>query len=167
MKTNANIRKSKKWAILFFVLVVVSAQSFAQPGASKSGNDDLTSVIRLEQLMQNTELTIRFTAPAVNDLIPDGTIEKTEDKVDQYLAVDDNTDVPVILVGNSQQRSAELNSNFRSNPDVIQVGYFQKCRTSVWYKLRKAITTRPVQDCNVCARFISTSYTMNFKPIVK
>jgi hypothetical protein len=163
MKTQTDIGKSKKWAILFIVLVALSVSTYAQP-AGKGGYDkEVVSMVEqawndLDLLALNTENHIRYTAPsAVND--PD------EAKADES-SVNTNS-APVLLVENSQQRKDELKSNHRFRNDEIQVGYFQKSKNTGWYKMRSIVTRKPAVNCHVCTRVVSTPYVVYLKPAVK
>lgn len=140
MKTQIDIRKSKKWAILFIVLMALSASIYAQP-----------AVNNLDQLATDTESLIRYQTPSVMDDNPEGAL----------------TTVPVLLVESTQERKDELKSNPRSGRDVIQVGYFQKSKNTAWYKLRNIVTKKPAVNCNVCTRVVYTPYVVYMKPRVK
>jgi hypothetical protein len=165
MKTHIDIRKSKKWAILFIVLMALSASMFAQ-SAEKNGYDkEVVSMVEqawnhLDQLALNTESYISYQAPIVLDDNPkDAITEESEDNI--------NSTVPVLLIENSQERKDELKSNPRSGKDVIQVGYYQKSKTTAWYKLRSIVTKKPAVNCNVCTRVVSTPYVVYMKPRIK
>jgi hypothetical protein len=165
MKTQIDIRKTKKWAILFMVLMALLVSTYAQP-AVKSGYDkEVVSMVEqawnnLDQLALNTENHIRYQAPSIVDDNPEGALaEESAEKI--------NSNVPVLLVENSQERKDELKSNPRSRNDVIQVGYFQKSKNTAWYKLRSIVTRKPVVNCNVCTRVVSTPYVVYLKPNVK
>lgn len=164
MKTNTNIRKSKKWAILFIVLVALSGSIYAQP-AVKSGYDkEIVSVVEqawknLDRFAASTENMIRYEAPSVNDN-PEGAVAEES-------AANTNSTVSVLLVESTRERKDELKSNPRSGADVIQVGYYQKSRNTAWYKIRNIVTKKPAVNCNVCTRVVSTPYVMYMKPHVK
>jgi hypothetical protein len=165
MKTQIDIRKTKKWAILFIVLVASFVSAYAQP-AVKSGYDkEVVSMVEeawnnLDQLALNTENHIRYHAPSMVDDNPIGAIAEESAK-------SINPTVPVLLVENSQERKDELRSNPRSRSDVIQVGYFQKSKNTTWYKLRSIVTRKPAVNCNVCTKVVSTPYVVYMKPNVK
>lgn len=149
MKTQIDIRKSKKWAILFIILMALSASIYAQP-----------AVNNLDQLATDTESLIRYQTPSVMDDNPEGAL--TEE-----FAESKNSTVPVLLVESTQERKDELKSNPRSGRDVIQVGYFQKSKNTAWYKLRNIVTKKPAVNCNVCTRVVYTPYVVYLKPRVK
>jgi hypothetical protein len=165
MKTQTDIRKSKKWAILFIVLMALSVSMVAQP-AVKSGYDkEVVSMVEqawnnLDQFAVNTESHIRYQAPSVLDDNPDEAISGES-------AINKNSTLPVLLVESSQDRKDELKSNPRSGKDVIQVGYFQRSQNTAWYKLRNIVTKKPAVNCNVCTRVVSTPYVVYMKPRVK
>jgi hypothetical protein len=163
MKTQIDIRKSKKWAILFIVLMALSASVFAQP-AIKSGYDKkVVSMVEeawnnLDQLAVNMESHIRYQAPSVTDYNPELAEESSNNM---------NSTETVLLVENSQERKDELKSNPRYSKDVMQVGYYQKSKTTAWYKIRHIVTKKPAVNCNVCTRVVSTPYVVYMKPRVK
>jgi hypothetical protein len=165
MKTQSDIRKTKKWAILFIVLMALSVSMYAQP-AVKSGYDrEVISMVEqawnsLDRLAVNTENHIRYQAPAVLDDNPEAAI--AEESLNNA-----NSTVPVLLVESAQERKDELKSNPRSANDVVQVGYFQKSKNTGWYKLRNIVTKKPAVNCNVCTRVVSTPYVVYLKPRVK
>jgi hypothetical protein len=167
MKTQINIRKSKKWAILFMVLMALSASMYAQPAAKSGYDKEVVSMVEqawnnLDRLALNTESHIRYQAPSETDDNPVKAI------VDES-ANNTNSTEPVLLVESAQDRKDELKSNPRSGKDVIQVGYFQKSQNTAWYKLRKIVTKKPAVNCNVCTRVVSTPYVyvVDLKPRVK
>jgi hypothetical protein len=131
MKTQIDIRKSKKWAILFIVLMALSASMNAQPEV-KSGDGDNSDQAIAEESSNNKDST-----------------------------------GPVLLVESSQDRKDELKSNSRHSKDVMQVGYYQKSKTTAWYKIRQIVTKKPALNCNVCTRVVSTPYVVYMKPRVK
>jgi hypothetical protein len=165
MKTQIDIRKTKKWAILFIVLMALSVSTYAQP-AVKSGYDkEVVSMVEqawnnLDQLALNTENHIRYQAPSTIDDNPVEAI--AEEPAENF-----NSTVPVLLVENSQERKDELKSNSRSHSDIVQVGYFQKSKNTAWFKLRSIVTKKPAVNCNVCTRVVSTPYVVYLKPNVK
>jgi hypothetical protein len=165
MKTQIDIRKSKKWAILFTVLMALSASMYAQP-AVKSGYDkEVVSMVEqawnnLDQLAVNTESQISYQAPSeIDDTAGKAIVDESANST--------NSTETVLLVENSQERKDELKSNPRSGKDVIQVGYFQKSQNTAWYKLRNIVTKKPAVNCNVCTRVVSTPYVVYMKPRVK
>jgi len=149
MKTQIDNRKSKKWAILFIVLMALSASIYAQPAV----ND-------LDQLAADTESLIRYQTPSVM-------VDNPEGALTEEFAESTNSKVPVLLVESIQERKDELKSNPRSGNDVIQVGYFQKSKNTAWYKLRNIVTKKPAVNCSVCTRVVSTPYVVYMKPRVK
>jgi hypothetical protein len=149
MKTQIDIRKSKKWAILFIVLMALSASIYAQPALNN-----------LDQLAVDTESHIRYQAPSLND-------DNPEKAVTEVSAYNTNSTEPVLLVESSQERKDELKSNPRSGRDVIQVGYFQKSKNTAWYKIRNIVTKKPAVNCYVCTRVVSTPYVVYMKPRIK
>jgi hypothetical protein len=165
MKTQIDIRKSKKWAILFIVLMALSVSMYAQP-ALKSGYDKkVVSMVEqawnsLDQLAVNTENHIRYQAPSVFDDNPEAAIAEVSKNNTQ-------STVPVLLVESSQERKYEMKSNGRYGSDVVQVGYYQKSNNTAWYKLRNIITKKPAVNCNICTRVVSTPYVVYLKPRVK
>ena len=165
MKTQIDIRKSKKWAILFIVLMALSASIYAQP-AIKSGYDkELVSMvedawINLDQLAVNVENHIRYKAPSVIDY-------NAEQAMAEESLTNKNSTGPVLLVESSQERKDELKSNPRYGNDVMQVGYYQKSKNTAWYKIRNIVTKKPAVNCNVCTRVVSTPYVVYMKPRVK
>jgi hypothetical protein len=164
MKTQTNIGKSKKWAILFVVLMAVSAMISAQPAEKGRYDKELVSMVELawndlDQLAVTTENNIRYEAPAVPDEPNDGQAVKSE--------AGKNSSVPVWLVESSRERKDELNSNPRSGNDLIQVAYYQDSRHTMWYKIRNIVTNKPAVKCNVCTRVVSTPYVVYMKPGAK
>ena len=149
MKTQIDIRKSKKWAILIIALMALSVSIYAQP-----------AVNNLDQLAADTESQIRYQTPSVMDANP-------EEALTEESAESTNSNVPILLVESSQERKDELKLNPRSGRDVIQVGYFQKSNNTTWYKIRNIITKKPAVNCNICTRVISTPYVVYLKPRVK
>jgi hypothetical protein len=149
MKTQIDIRKSKKWAVLFIALMALSASIYAQP-----------AVNNLDKLAADTESHIRYQTPSVIDDNPEAAITEESAEIT-------NSTVPVLLVESSQERKDELQLNPRSGRDVIQVGYFQKSKNTAWYKLRNIVTKKPAVNCNVCTRVVSTPYVVYMKPRVK
>jgi hypothetical protein len=165
MKTQFNIRKSKKWAILFIVLMALSASMYAQP-AVKSGYDkEVVSMVEeawnnLDQLAVNVESHIRYQAPSVTD-------DKPEQILDEESSFTRDSNGPVFLVESAQERKDELKSNPRYGNDVMQVGYYQKSKNTAWYKIRNIVTKKPAVNCNVCTRVVSTPYVVYMKPRMK
>jgi len=165
MKTQINIRKSKKWAILFIVLMALSAANYAQPAVRGGYDKEIVSMVEqawnnLDQLAINTESLIRYKAPSVNE-------DNPEDAIVEETANNMNKTVPVLLVENSQDRKDELKTNARSRNDMIQVGYYQKSRNTAWYKIRNIVTNKPAVNCQACTRVVSTPYVVYMKPRVK
>jgi hypothetical protein len=165
MKTQIDIRKTKKWAILFMVLMALSVSMVAQPAIKSGYNKEVVSMVEqawnhLDKLAVSTESHIRYQAPAEFDDNPEEVIAK--ESLDNT-----NSAVPVLLVESAQERKNELKSNRRSGSDVIQVGYFQKSNNTGWYKLRSIFTKKPAVNCNVCTRVVSTPYVVYLKPRVK
>ncbi len=164
MKTQTNLRKSKKWAILFIVLMALSASVSAQPLEKSRYDKEVVSMVEeawsnLDQIALNTENYIRYQAPTVSDDPDDGLSEKS--------AVSKNASVPVLLVESSRERKDELISNPRYGNDVVQVGYYQGLRHTAWYKIRDIFTNKPALKCNVCTRVVSTPYVVYLKPMAK
>ena len=165
MKTQIDIRKSKKWAILFIVLMALSASMYAQP-ALKSGYDKEVVLMveqawnNLDRFAANTESHIRYQAPSVVDNYPEEA--KGEESSNNTISTE-----PVLLVESSQERKEELKSNPWSGKDVMQVGYYQKSKNTAWYKIRSIVTKKPAVNCNVCTRVVSTPYVVYMKPRVK
>jgi hypothetical protein len=165
MKTQIDIRKTKKWAILFIVLMALSVSMIAQPAVKSGYTKEVVSVVEqtwnnLDQLAVSTENHIRYQAPDVYENTPEAAIAEES-------PVNSNSTVPVLLVESSQERKDELKSNPRSVSDVIQVGYYQKSKNTGWYKLRSIVTKKPAVNCNVCTRVVSTPYVVYLKPRVK
>jgi hypothetical protein len=165
MKTQTNIGKTKKWAILFIVLMAVSASMYAQPSEKSGYNKELVSMVEqawknLDQLAVNTEDHIRYEAPQVNEDNPeDGLTDKSSNS--------EISSKPVLLVESTQERKDELTSNPRSGKDLVQVGYYQNSRHTAWYKIRNIVTKKPAVNCNVCTKVVSTPYVVYLKPRVK
>jgi hypothetical protein len=65
MKTKMNISNLKKVAITACVALVMTTGSFTQLRAECYENEKVTSLVRLESFMNNTEQSIRYTAPDV------------------------------------------------------------------------------------------------------
>ncbi len=53
MKTQIDIRKSKKWAILFIVLMALSASMYAQPAVKSGYDQEVVSMV--EQAWNNLD----------------------------------------------------------------------------------------------------------------
>jgi len=64
MKTNINISNLKKMVVTFAATMVLTAGTFANPANSK---EETIYVNRLEALMNETEQSVRFIAPAVEE----------------------------------------------------------------------------------------------------
>ncbi len=165
MKTQIDIRKSKKWAILFIVLMALSVSIYAQPAVKGGYDKEVVSMVEqawknLDQLAADTESHIRYQAPSVTDDNPEKNMaEKSENNT--------NSAEPVLLVESSQERKDELKSNPWSDRDVIQVRYFQKTKNTAWYKIRNIVTKKPAMNCNICTRVVSTPYVVYMKPGVE
>jgi hypothetical protein len=165
MKTQTDIRKSKKWAILFIVLMALSASMYAQPAVKNGYDEEVVSMVEqawnnLGQLAVDTDSHIRYKAPSI-------IVDNPEETLAEKSANNSNSTEPVLLVESSQERKDELKSNPWSGRDVIQVGYFQKTKNTAWYKIRNIVTKKPAVNCNVCTRVVSTPYVVYMKPRVK
>ena len=62
-----NISKLKKGIVTLCSALVIATGSFSQPNPNVYRNDELNSMIRLEALMNASELSIRFVAPAAEE----------------------------------------------------------------------------------------------------
>ncbi len=161
MKAQNNIRKSKKWAILFIVLMALSASIYAQPAVKGGYDKEVVSAVEhawnaLDNFAVNTENDLRYKAPSALEDNPEKAI------VDESAATKKSS-MPVLLVESAQDRKDELKSNPRSRNDVIHVGYYQKSKNTAWYKIRNIVTNKPAVNCNVCTRVVSTPYVVYVK----
>jgi len=157
MKTQIHIRNTKKWAILFIVLMALSASLNAQPVVKGGYDKEVVSVVEnawnsLEQLADNTEKNLSYKAASF--------LEGPEEAIAEESADLRNSSLTVLLVENSQERKDELKSNPKYGKDVMQVEYFQQSTNTTWYKIRNIFTKKPSLDCNLCTRVVSTPYVV-------
>jgi hypothetical protein len=67
MKTKVNTSNLKKGIVTICSALLISTGSFTQPNPDVFKNGEMASVVRLEVLMNGTEQSIRYVAPAVNE----------------------------------------------------------------------------------------------------
>jgi len=145
MKTQIHIGKMSKGFLLLLFLSAVSFGTFAQQSGKSKLDKNAASAVKvawydLDQLADNNEKELKYKAPAA--------------ETEFY------SEKPIILAGSTQERN-EMIGSASWNDNIVRVGYYEKEKTTVWYKIRSIFTDRSAENCQACTRIVATPYVLS------
>jgi hypothetical protein len=126
---------------------------------------------RLDILANAIEESIRFKAPSVNELPESDYITNNSSEImlanetresNESFGILGQTEKPVYLIDKSMNPFAHVSYYTRNtNGSVVQVGFYQVSKVSVWSKVWRLLTSKTANRKKLGIKTIAAAYTMN------